>query len=334
MLRNFFVFIAAFGLILNIAFAEETKLEPKLSFSGLIISDMWYSRTEKTKNESDIKVTDAQLNADIELGNKAVGKIIFLFDDTLNQPDEKLSIDEAWVRITATDKLGVTIGKIYLPFGDRSTFLISDQLILNAAEYSQSAISADYKLDENFMFKTFIFNADKQKYPKVNDHIRDFGASCEYSKDKFFASFSLISNVADKIGASIFADSYLNRGTGLDISVKYSFDKFSFIGEYAGSIRKVEYSLNGIANNVKLNAYNIEANYQYSEKTSFALRIEKSTKKDSSVQKEKITNFAFGSSYMLFQNTTLMAEYLHSWEDIAGADKDIDTISGRISFSF
>lgn len=340
MLRKIICLITLFALISGFVFADE-KNEIKLGYSGGIDVDLWYQNNEKTSNESNIKVTLAQLILDAELVSKGSVKIVFLYDETLD--NDRLSVDEAWIRLNASKNVGITFGQMYLPFGNRSTFLISDPLVLPVAEYLKSAVCADFKTGiDNLVFKAFIYNADKEKINKQKDHIRDGGLAFEYNDENVNASISYISNMAEKAAdqLSTTIDTFTKKGSGIDAALKIVLGELSVFAEYAGTFSKIKYeeldqvNLVQVENKASICAYNFELNYQFSEKFSLAGRVEQNERKVNSVLRLKNTNFAFGSAYNLFKNADIQCEYLHGVNDNNGVKRDLDKVTMRISYDF
>jgi len=333
MLKKSIILISVFILFACIVSAEQ-KNEIKLGYSGGIDVDMWYQNTEKTTNESNIKVTLAQLILDAEVVSKGTAKIVFLFDDTLSA--DKLSVDEAWIRLNASQNVGLSIGKMYLPFGNRSTYLISDPLVLAIAEYNKSAFCADFKTGiDNLTFKAYAFNANAEKYNKNKDHIRDCGAALEYIEEDIHASVSFISNVAEIAAAQLSAtiDTFTSKGSGIDAAVKINLGELGIFGEYTGTLSKVKYT--DIADNqASIRAYNLEMNYQFTDKFGMAARLEQSERKVNGILTYKNTNVALGGTYNLFKNADIQCEYLHGVDDQIGTKKDIDKATMRFSYDF
>lgn len=339
MLKKFIVLVAILSLLMIGAVSADNTIKlPELKFSGAVDVDLKYNSRENQADESKIEISNVSFSVESKLNEKMSAYVLFYWEESYGGGN--VDVDEARLDWAVCDKLNLKIGRFYMPFGNRSTLLISDPLVTDLSEYQASAIQADYKALDVLTLKAAIFNADIDENEDYNDHIRDFSLAAAYSQNSLNLELSYISNIA-RFDNTNFTTGWLTgstekRGSGLDLFASYKVDKVTLLGEYLTSVSDPKTA----TFKRDYNVYNLEVGYAVDEKWNIAGKIEQGKAKTSPVSGAatttlKVNDYAVGCDYALFTNTALKFEYQHSKRQNTGvATTKSDNFTACISYNF
>ena len=255
-----------------------------ISISGLIdvianntTSDGWSGETA-----SDLLLDTFELAIDASAGDWSSAHILFLYEDG---DDDNLKIDEAFITFANADvsPFYVTAGRMYVPFGNFSSNMISDPVTLTLAETREDALQLGFAADNGFYGSAYIFNGDTEKakndYSAANNNtIDNYGLNLGYvMENNDFAldvGVAYISNIATSDTLQdIVADNGLCAGDGcikdyvggLSVYAMANYGQFSLIGEYVTALDDFKAAELTTINDKKLKpgAWNIEGAYNF-----------------------------------------------------------------------
>ncbi|HDK37764.1 MAG TPA: LbtU family siderophore porin, partial [Thiolapillus brandeum] len=116
---------------------QETQWLENITFSGLVEVEASYVDTPDG-NESDIVVATVEFGIDAQLTDWINTHILFLYEDGMDNPE----VDEAIVTIANLEEAPwlLAAGRMYAPFGNFDSNMVSDPLTLEIGETREEAI--------------------------------------------------------------------------------------------------------------------------------------------------------------------------------------------------
>ena len=134
-----------------LAFADEAEGEfGKIEFSGALEGEFGYIAAEE--DESDFALATVELGADVSLMSNVNGHILFLYEQGGN--DDNIAVDEGTIDlklpVTLPVGLSLSLGRMYVPFGQFNSHFVADPFTLDIGETGQIAlqISASHEMVE------------------------------------------------------------------------------------------------------------------------------------------------------------------------------------------
>jgi hypothetical protein len=306
-------------------FAERLKsINERVKISGLLEVEAGFSRDYDDNNESDITLATAALDIDIDLHKYVDAHIMFLWEEDDTEP---VDIDEGYIVIGNTEffPLYVQAGKLYVPFGNFESNMISDPLTLEIGETRETAVvfGGEY---EGFHASTYAFNGDVDESGD-DDQIKCFGLEAGYTFEN--ETFGLdvgagwMNNIADSdtLGDTLPGEieDYVD---GITAHAIVSWQGFKLIGEYLGAMDDFEVAeLEFKGKGAQPEAWNIELGYTFeiaSHETVFAVAYQGT---DEALALELPEERYMGTAGVgLVDGLSLALEYAH--------DKDYDKKEG------
>lgn len=296
----------------------------RVKLSGLVEAEVNFSKDYDNNDSSDITLATAALDIDVDLHKYVKSHIMFLWEEDDTEP---VDVDEAYIFLGNTEEfpLFFQIGKLYLPFGNFESHMISDPLTLNLGESRESAaiLGAEYN---GFHATTYAFNGDINEIGK-DDEIKCFGINTGYvfANDNFSIDVGMgwINNLAD---SETLKDSLPNEIEdyvgGITAHAIFSWQGLQLIGECLGAIDDFTVSeLEFKGKGAEPEAWNIELGYTFaisSHETLFAIAYQGTDEALAlELPKERyMGSFGIG----LIDGLSLAVEYAH--------DKDYDKSDG------
>jgi len=135
-----------------LAFADEAEGESaKVEFSGALEVEFGYVMAEDD-DASDFALSTVELSADVSLMSNVNGHILFLYEQGGN--DDNIAVDEGTIDlklpVTLPVGLSLSLGRMYVPFGQFNSHFVADPFTLDIGETGQIAlqISASHEMVE------------------------------------------------------------------------------------------------------------------------------------------------------------------------------------------
>ncbi len=316
-------------------------LNNRVQLSGLVEAEVNYSKDYDDNDSSDITLATAELDIDVNLHEYVKSHIMFLWEEDETEP---VDIDEAYIFLGNTDKfpLFCQVGKLYVPFGNFESNMISDPLTLELGETRESAIvvGAEYN---GLHIGTYAFNGDINESGD-DDEIKCFGADAGYvfENDTFGIDVGLgwINSLADSdtlkdiLPSEI--DDYVDGITGHAI---LSWQGLRLIGEYLGALDDFKVSeLEFKGDGAEPKAWNIELGYTFQiadHETVFALAYQGT---DEALALELPEERYLGSCGVgLVDGLSLALEYAHDKDydkGDGGSGDNADSVTMQLSLEF
>jgi len=315
------------GFVIEIA-------DKKLMIWGSVVLNGVYSKEEGGDDTSDLVLSEAQLGFMPMINDNISAHFVLLYEE-----GEDIAVDEANITLSQFGEgMGFNFvgGLQYLPFGNYSSSMISDPLILELGETSESAVVFGWAND-SVSVRVGGFNGDVDAGDD-DDVIDSLVASLEINTSYgITAGASYISDLAESGIELIQPDTsasishYVDSVAGAAFFVTAEFEMFSLVAEYVFALDEFEPDSvdAGIGAEADLTgpeprAFNLELNFSPIERWDFALRFEKA--KDFQDDPER---YGFTISYGIFTHMILALEYLRTEADI-----NIDMVTAELGISF
>jgi len=304
-------------------------LDKYLTLSGLLELDANYSKTRGEDDTSDLTLATAQLSAEVAINDYIGGNLVLLYEE--EPGEDAIKVDEAVISLHCPRSLaGQTPsfygGKMYLPFGQFNSSMITDPLTLDLGETNDTAAVIGLE-GELWNLRAGVFNG---QVDSGDDTIDTFVAAIELNPSESLSfGVSFISDLAESDNGLV-ADNNL-YGSSVPATSAFAsltFGKMTGNAEIVAALDDFAPALVGatdLSGNRPL-AWNLELVWAFKEALQFAARIEGA--KDF---QDDVTRFGATASYGLFAHTVVAIEYLSSNYD---HEPDSQTLTAQLAFDF
>ncbi|MCK5682153.1 LbtU family siderophore porin, partial [bacterium] len=248
-------------------FADRLKLIGEhVKIGGLVEVEFGFSDDYEGNNESDIVLATVALDIDINLHKYIAAHILLLWEEDDTEP---VDLDEGYIVLGNTEHfpLYLQVGKLYLPFGNFESHMISDPLTLELGETRETAaiLGVDYK---GLYASAYTFNGDIDESGDDNE-IKCFGLAAGYAFENQNLGFDIgmgwINSVADSDTLGDFLPSQIEDYVcGLTAHAIFTWQGLTLIGEYLGATDKFEVNeLEFKQSGAEPKTWNIEIGYTF-----------------------------------------------------------------------
>lgn len=293
-------------LVSQSLWAEESTKKSSTAIGGLIEVEAGF-HDDGENNTSDISLATVELGIEHEVNDKVSGSLLFLYEEGEN--DDQIAVDEAIISLQLNEQVGFDVGRMYVPFGQFDSFMISDPLTLEVAETQEEAALVRWEKDA-LAASAYVFKDDED----ASDKIDDYGMNVAYDSEKFGAGIGYISDVNDKSDAE-------HSASGVTFHARGSFDPVTVIAEHV--------SVDTIADGSKPKATNLEVGFDLGKDRTIALAHQTTDEAAGLDLPEKATSVSF--SMPVYEGASFAAEYMkHDRYD--GGDDDILTL--QLAYEF
>ena len=242
--------------------------EPTLEMSGLVEVEINSGKDHTAAKGSDIVLSTVEIGLDSQINENVSASVLILHEDDDTEPPV---IDEATMTITK-DAFFLTAGRMYIPFGNFETNMVSDPLTLEIAETQEAAIQVGYEAN-GLSASIYAFNGGADKVGTDKDVVDDFGISLGYSMKAGAVDLDLgidyINNMAETDGIEgALAGPIQDHTAGTAIHAIASMDNMQLIVEYISAsddFNVADLGFNGGA--ARPSASNIEFSYTVNDYT-------------------------------------------------------------------
>lgn len=313
----------------------------RISFSGTVEVEASWERSKPKggdkEDSSDLQVATAELDIDADVMKYASGHLALLWEE---DEEDGIVVDEGYIRLHGADVLPLylQVGRMYVPFGNFTTNMISDPLTLEIGETQETAAQVGFEA-AGFYGSVFVFNGDADS-EEGEDHVEDFGAQLGYKMEKENFSFDMgVSFISNMMDSDNLTDAWNDaqdeaEEAGYSIALHDDLPGFgayavvgigpvTLIGEYLTSLEDPEYrladgtstlaslGLSEKAEGDKISAWNVELGYTFEvfEKETVWSVTWQGTENTDNLYPENRYGTAVGVA--LFEHVNVALEYLH-----------------------
>jgi outer membrane murein-binding lipoprotein Lpp len=322
--------------------AEKLKvINEHVTLSGLVEVEAFACNGYDGEDESDITLATVELGIDVNLHKFVSGHLLFLWEEDDTEP---VDIDEGYIYLGNTEFFPayLQVGKLYVPFGNFESNMISDPLTLELGETRESAALLGFE-SHGFYAAAYAFNGDIDEQGDDNE-IKCYGLNGGYAfaKDDFNLDVGAgwINNIADSENLKDLLPSEIeDYVAGWTAHAIVNWKGFSLIGEYLAATDDFENGeMDWKSGGAEPEAWNLEAAYSFDvagHETVFALAWQGT---DEALALELPEDRYMGClSVGLIDGLTFSLEYAHD-EDYSKSDggtgDNADTVTTQLSLEF
>ena len=321
-------------------------------------------------NASDIVLDTFELGIDAQAGEWVTGHILFLYeqDPGPGRDTDDLQVDEAFITIANSDvtPFYAAAGRMYLPFGNFESNMISDPATLTLAEIRNEVVQLGFETESGFYGSGYVFNGDipeskSNMSSRSNSHIDNYGLNIGYAMENDDFSLDVgagyVNNIAAAAGlfdaikgnaACAGEDCVKDYVGGMSLYAIANIGSFNLIGEYiaaADDFSTTDFAYApATAEKLRPKAWNIEGAYHFNiagKESTFALGYQKTEDFYLQQSKEYFEKAWLASiSVGILESTTLAAEWRHAdgyseVKNAIGNDfDDEDRLQVKLSYEF
>lgn len=317
-----------------------------VEFHGAVEVEVAGGEDHTGADGSDIALATVELGFDFSAFDDWVtGTFVALHEDDDSDP---WVVDEANFTIGNTERYPVylTAGRMYVPFGNFETNLVSDPLTLELGEAQEASVLVGFE-HGGFYGSGYAFNGDMDN--PGNDEIENVGWNLGFAGEgnslEYDVGVSWINNIADTDGftgaledAGVTSVAEHVNGMGVHGIVRSG--PFSFIGEYVTAtedFRTAELAWG--AGGAQPSAYNLEVGYDFvafgGRDSNVAFAVQGTDEAVALGLPED--KYLAAISTTLYENTSIALEYANA-EDYSVADggtgNDGDSVTLQVAVEF
>ncbi len=330
-------------------FAEEKEgaaleqIKDRITFSGTIEVDALWSEDVAGESSSDIALATATLGVEARLASWAEATLALDWDDE----EDKVTVDEAFITLGKSDDMPayLSVGRLYLPFGNFTTKMLQDPFTLTLGEIQASSLVGGVTF-KGFSAAIFAYNGMNEGGD--DDDIKGFGGMVGYEFQgddlSFTGGVAMASNIADSGGID---DAFSEAGLdeikehvpGLALYGGATIGPVSVFAEYVGALDSFAAGELAFADaGAQPAAITVEAAYTIEllqHETVFAAGYQWSDEAIALGLPEQRVLASAGVA--LIEGLRVIGEYYHDWDyssEDGGSDGDADGITLRLAYEF
>ncbi len=317
----------------------------RLALSGLLEAEAGYASLEE-ENESDVALATMELGLDAAVNDYVSGHFLLLWEEDDTEP---VDLDEGFITLTGGPDCPayVNAGKMYVPFGNFESHMISDPLTLELAETRESAVMVGVE-EKGFYGSVYLFNGDADEFDE-DSHVDNYGAQAGFAMatEAFDLDIggSYINNITDSDGwEGLFDDLEDESDLGIELDdyvegigahAIISTGPFMFIAEYITALDDADFvnkEDGSILDTVdEISAWNAEFGYAFDlggKPATAAVAFQGSDDADDFLPETRMMG-TIGCE--IFEATNLALEYFH---DEYENDDEADVITAQLAIEF
>lgn len=318
--------------IFNSNILQAKDSDTGVDFIGLVSLETRYNRGFDEVNTSDIAVDELVFAFEAKINKWATGLITFLYEEGVTD----FEVDEAKITLGNTElsPIYVSLGQMYIPFGNYESYMVSDPLTLEIGLCREQAVLLGVEMGGAYA-TVYGFNGSIQD-SAAEDLIDKYGVNVGFAQEtdqyNFDVGVGFINDISDSDGltGALGATSLVayEEVSGLAAYLLLKMGPVSFIGEYVTALDEFQAShlaFNGVGAEPK--AWNAELSYTFpiaGKETTFAVGYQGLEEAGLALGLPE-RRYLATASVGIFDNTRLSLEYTFDEDyDIAdgGTGKD------------
>ncbi len=299
------------------------------------------------EDTSDIALATVEIGLDATVSEWSSAHILLLYEE--GEENDHLAVDEGTITIGNLEKLPlyITAGKMYVPFGNFESNMVSDPLTLEIGETGDSAIQIGFEAG-GFYGSIYGFNGDVNEADEHGDYIDNFGANAGFTMENDTLAMDIglgyINNIGDTDGLGDFLDGAVaseidDYVDGISAHAIMAVGPFTMVAEYLAALDDFEFGeMDFDGSGAEPKAYNIEVAFStelIARETTFAMGYQAT---DEALALELPESRIIGTASMeILPYTALAVEYFHDKDyskSDGGTGNDADTLTIQLALEF
>lgn len=324
----------------------------RLSLSGLLEAEAGYESMDyddpalEDEDASDLALATMELGVDAAINDYVSAHALFLWEEDDTGP---VDLDEGFITLTggAGFPAYLRAGKMYVPFGNFASNMVSDPLTLELGETRESAVLVGAE-EKGYYGSVYLFNGDADKFNE-DSHVDNYGAQAGLAMEtrafNLDMGASYINNIADADAwEGVVGDFEVAAGEnvalddpvgGLGVHATMGTGPFVFIAEYitaldeAGFVRDSDGS--ALATVAEISAWNAEVGCFFElggKPATAALAYQGSADANDFLPETRLMG---AIAVKICEATSLALEYFH---DEFENDDEADVITAQLAVEF
>jgi hypothetical protein len=307
------------------------KIAEKVTFEGLLEVEASVENSDVDGDSSDVTLATVAIGITAEVHKYVSGRVLFLWEENDTEP---VDVDEAVIIISSPYGLGVTAGKLHLPFGAFNSHFISDPQTLELGETIDSAAMLWFE-HKFFKLSGGAFNGDIDE--TGDDDINDFfGALTITPLEGFEFGGYYISDIAEsELDMTGFAGggSVMDETGGFGGYLSAAIGPVTIEGEYITAEERfdpLDLDVDADGDGDRPEAWNAEVAVQVHEKVEIAGRYEGNSELFGFPDEQ----YGAAVSFTPFEHVKIALEFLHGEFDAAdgGGERDLGTLQLSLEY--
>lgn len=308
--------------------------ESALSISGVVEVEASSGEDYAGDKTSDIVLATVEMAVDAEINERVSAHVAFLYEED----ETDFGLDEGTLSLNLSGTSYLTAGRMYVPFGNFDSYMISDPLTLELGETSETVLL--YGMESgNFSGSLYTFNGDTDESSATDNDQLSFGANAAYSIGEIWFGGSYISNIADSdaiqdLSVPSTVDSPV---AGMGVNFGMNINSFTILAEYVAAMDSfANGDLGGsVANEEKPTASNVELAFNLNSGTTVAFAYQMTDEAAFLGLPETATSVAF--SFAAMEGANVGLEYINRQDyDVAdgGTGESDNAVTLQLAVEF
>lgn len=305
------------------------ELGDYVSLSGLIEVEASYLDVESENSESDLTLATVELSVEGKINDQIGGHVTLLYED------DELDVDEAVISLTCARPIAgvetsLHAGKMYLPFGNYASFMISDPYTLELGETQADSLLLDLQQEyvsvKFGLFKGGVDNGDEH-------HVNHWTVALSVTPlPQLEIGLSYINDLAES-GAELVTvdDLYSDDVSAASVYLAWEMEQFGFNAEYLTALDDFEADIVAAGESLtgkRPQTLNIEIAWLPAEHWQIAARFEQA---DDFLNDPR--RYGGAASYGISDNLVVALEYLYT-DFKEDSESEEQSLVGQIALAF
>jgi len=308
-----------------------------LTLSGALEVEANHTKDFNGNSSSGLELATVELAVDAKAHPWVQGHVLFLYEEG---DDDDVVVDEAFITIGNSEESPyyLSAGRMYIPFGNFTTFMISDPLTLEMSETQETALQVGYE-SENWHSAIYAFNGDTSE-GDASSTIEQYGAHVGYNLAEESWNVAIDTSYTSSLfDSDLLAEEFEVAATegdyipGFGVQGVLGVSNFTFIAEYITALEDLDVEGN------KINPYtfNVEGAVTVElvgYETILALAWQNSDDLAGILPEQR---FMASIGVSLFEDTTLTLEYAYDKdydEHDGGSDDNSKSLTAQLAYEF
>ncbi len=205
----------------------------KVRVSGLFEAEaLIYKGYTKSDDIQDIIVATAEVGLEASISTGLDGTIVFLYEED----DTPFDVEQAFLDWQTSESFTLSVGQMYIPFGNFDTTLVNDPFTLAVGESLETVIVGTLEVN-HLTIKGYVFNGDISDVDDEGEKINSVGIRLQYEADNHLLGVDYSNNIMDSDGLQESIGPTVNDlAAGYSIYFSSEFSRYLLILEYLSAL--------------------------------------------------------------------------------------------------
>ena len=231
--QNGFIVAAIAAALASPVYAADVSISGAVEVEAAMVEDFDGVQT------TDIVVATAAVGLDAKINDRVSATMAFLYEgDDAAFDGTTFGLDEGYVTLRMNQTTSLIAGRVYVPFGNFESNMVSDPQTLELGETSETVLMVSED-SGRISGSIYTFNGDVDEDAEItkgDDAALSFGANIAIATDSVSLGASYISNIAETGALEALGGNVESAVAGMGVSFGYSMGNFSLIAEHVAAM--------------------------------------------------------------------------------------------------